>query len=186
MKRAIGVLAGMAIAGVLIGAVWVAVAPPVHGAIALTKSGQRLHAYLGDEADHFFVAGFMMAGLLAGAGVIAAVALWQWRAHRGPWEVIVLSLGGLAAAGAATGVGAAVARAYYGGVDVAGAPVTPQHRVHYVTEAPTVFFGHSSLQVLATLLMPAAAAALTYAALAAGSARDDLGVTAAKLLETAG
>lgn len=186
MKRAIRVVAGMAIAGVLIGVVWVALAPPVHGAVALTKSGERLHAYLGDEADHFFVSAVIMAGMLAGAGVVAAVAVWQRRAHRGPWQVIVLILGGLAAAGAASGVGVAVARVYYGGVDVAGAPVTPQHRVHYVTEAPTVFFGHSPLQVLTTLLMPTATAALTYAALAAGSARDDLGVAAASILETAG
>jgi hypothetical protein len=90
--------------------------------------------------------------------------------------VVALTLGGLAAAGAATGVGAALGRLRYGVVDIAGAPVSPDHRVHYVTEAPTVFFGHAPLEVLATLLVPAVAAALTYASMAAGSAHDDLGV----------
>ncbi|EUA41469.1 hypothetical protein I553_4019 [Mycobacterium xenopi 4042] len=32
-------------------------------------------------------------------------------------------------------------RARYGVVDIAAAPLTPEHRVHYFTEAPPVFFG---------------------------------------------
>jgi Protein of unknown function (DUF2567) len=177
MKRALAVVVGLAVAGVLVGALWAWLAPPVHGAIALTKAGERVHAYLGNEADHFFVSAVMMIGLLTAAAVVSAVAVWQWRQHRGPWMVVALTLGGLAAAGAATGVGAALGRLRYGVVDIAGAPVSPDHRVHYVTEAPTVFFGHAPLEVLATLLVPAVAAALTYASMAAGSAHDDLGVT---------
>ena len=185
MKRVAVVVVGMAIAGVLIGLLWFALAPPVHGAVALTKSGKRVHVYLGNEADHFFVSAVIMVGMLAAVAVVAAVLMWQWRAHRGPPMVIALTLGGLAEAGAATGVGAALARVYYGVVDVAGAPISPEHRVHYVTEAATVFFGHTPLQALATLLAPAAAATMTYAALAAGSAHDDLGVKPS-VPETAG
>jgi hypothetical protein len=63
----------------------------------------------------------------------------------------------------------------HGGLDVAGAPVSPEHRVHYFTQAPSVFFGDTPLQVACTLLVPAAAAALTYALLAVATPRDDLG-----------
>ena len=170
------VVAGLAVGGALLGGVWVLVAPPVHGVVALNRSGQRLHVYLGNEADHFFVSAVMMVGLLTAAAVAAAVLVWQWRRRRGPAMVAALVLGALAAAAAAAAVGAGLARLRYGAVNVAAAPVSPQHRVFYVTEAPTVFFGHAWLQVLATLLLPAAAAALTYAMMVAASAHDDLGV----------
>ncbi|MCV7135412.1 DUF2567 domain-containing protein, partial [Mycobacterium hodleri] len=54
---------------------------------------------------------------------------WQWRPHRGPLMVAALSVGSLAAVGAAAGVGAAVARWRHGAVDVAAAPISPEHRV---------------------------------------------------------
>lgn len=176
MKRVPVVVAGMAVAGALIGALWVWLAPPVHAAVALTKAGERLHVYLGNDGDHFFVSAVMMVGLLVSMSVVSAVLVWQWRRRRGPWMVVGLTLGGLAAAGTATAVGALLGRLRYGVLDIAGAPVSPEHRVHYVTEAPTVFFGHTPLQALATLVVPAVAATMTYAAMAAGSARDDLGV----------
>jgi hypothetical protein len=53
--------------------------------------------------------------------------------------------------------------------------VSPEHRVHYVVEAPAVFFGHSPLQIAATILLPAATAALVYALMAVSTQRDDLG-----------
>jgi hypothetical protein len=170
------VVAGMAAAGVLVGCLWVLLAPPVHGAVALNKAGQRLHVYLGNEADHFFVSAVMMVGMLIAVAVVGAVLVWQWRQRRGPATVVALVLGGIASAAAATAVGAGLARLRYGAVEVATAPVSPQHRVHYVTEASTVFFGHAPLQALATLLLPAAAAALAYAIMAAASAHDDLDV----------
>jgi hypothetical protein len=185
MKRVAVAVVGMAIAGALIGVLWFALAPPVHGAVVLTKSERRVHVYLGSEADHFFEAAVIMVGLLAGVAVVAAVLVWQWRAHRGSLMVIALALGGLVQACAATGVGAALSRLYYGAVDVAGAPISPQHRVHYVTEAAAVFFGHTPLQLLATLLAPVAAATLAYGLMAAGSEDDDLGV-APSVSETAG
>jgi Protein of unknown function (DUF2567) len=177
MTRAVAaVVAGFAVAGALVGGIWVLVAPPVHGVVALNKSGQRVHVYLGNEADHFFVSAVMMVGLVVAVAVVGAVLVWQWRKRRGPVMVVALVLGAVAAAAAATTVGAGLARLRYGAVNVAAAPVSPPHRVYYVTEAPAVFFGHAPAQALATLLLPAAAAALTYATMVAASAHDDLGV----------
>lgn len=170
------VVLGMAVAGALAGVLWAWLAPPVHGAVALTRRGERVHAYLGNEGDHFFVAAVLMVGLLITVGVVAAVWVWQWRQRRGPEMVIALTLGGLVAGGVATAVGAGLARLRYGGVDVAAAPVAPEDRVHYVTEAPAVFFGHGPAQMLITLLLPSMLAALAYALAAAASPSDDLDV----------
>ena len=174
MKRWLGVSAGMAVAGVAAGALWAWLAPPIHSAAAVTKSGKRVQQYLGNEADHYFDAAVMMAGLLVGLGVVAAVLVWQWRQLRGPGMVIGLTAGGLAAAAAAAGTGAGLVRIRYGHFDVDAVP--GDHKLHYITEAPAVFFGHAPLQVLTMLLLPAATAALTYAMMAAASAHDDLGV----------
>jgi Protein of unknown function (DUF2567) len=174
-RAALTVVVGLAVAGVLVGALWSWFAPPVHGVVALTKSGNRVHAYLGNEADHFFVAAFLMFGLLASLAVIAPVLVWQWRAHRGPVMVAAVSIGGVLAAGIATTVGAVLARARYDVVDIATAPVTPQNKVYYFTEASSVFFGHNHWQMATTLLVPAAIAALAYALFAVATARDDLG-----------
>ena len=168
-------VAGLTVAGALVGALWAWLAPSIHGVVALTKSGERVKAYLGNEADHFFISAFLIVGMLSALCVIAAVLLWQWRAHRGPAMVAALAVGAAAAAGAATGVGAALVRWQYGVVDIAAAPVSPEHRVHYIVEAPAVFFGHSPLQIAATVLFPVAAAALVYSTMAMATSRDDLG-----------
>jgi hypothetical protein len=168
-------IAGLTAAGVVLGALWAWLAPPIHGVVALTKSGNRVMAYLGNEGDHFFIAAFMVVGMVSAVAVVAAVLAWKWRAHRGPVMTAALALGSAAAAGAAAGVGAALGHWRYGSIDVAGAPVSPEHRVHYVIEAPAVFFGHGPLQMAATILFPAAAAALVYALMAVSTQRDDLG-----------
>ena len=54
-------VAGLTVAGALVGALWAWLAPPIHGVVALTKSGERVKAYLGNESDHFFVAAFRLA-----------------------------------------------------------------------------------------------------------------------------
>jgi hypothetical protein len=167
--------AGLTVAGALVGALWAWLAPPIHGVVALTKRGERVKAFLGNEADHFFVEAVLMVGMLGALAIVAAVLLWQWRTHRGPVMVAALAIGSAAGAGAAAGVGAVLARLRYGVIDIAGAPVSPEHRVHYVVEAPAVFFGHSPLQIAATILLPAAAAALVYALMAVSTQRDDLG-----------
>ncbi|EUA12661.1 hypothetical protein I553_4055 [Mycobacterium xenopi 4042] len=41
--------------------------------MALTHEGERVHDYLGNEADHFFVAAFLMLGLLTVVAVVASV-----------------------------------------------------------------------------------------------------------------
>jgi hypothetical protein len=174
-RAAVTVVVAMALTGALIGALWAWLAPPVHGVVALTKDGERVRAHLGTEADNFFVAAFLVVGMLCVMAVIAAVLVWQWRAHRGPLMVTALAVGGAAAAAATTGVGALIVHWRYGSIDVGAAPVSPDHRVHYVIEAPPVFFGHAPLLVAVTILFPAAIAALVYALTAVAIARDDLG-----------
>jgi hypothetical protein len=167
--------AGLAVAGLPVGALWSWVAPPIHGVVALTRGGERVQAYLGHEPDHFFVAPFLLLGMLGVVAVVSATLAWQWRAHRGPGMVAGLSVGLTAGAALAVLIGSASVHRRYGTVDVDGAPVSPEHRVHYIAEAPPVFFGHTPLQIAATLLLPAATAALVYGLCATWSTRDDLG-----------
>ena len=174
-RAAITVAAGLLPVGALVGALWAWLAPPIKGAVALTHSGERLHEYLGSEADHFFVSAFLMLGLLNVVAAVAAVLAWQWRPHRGPGMVTGLCTGVVIAAGAAVGVGVLLAHLRYGTPDFAAAPVSHDHPLYYVTEAPSVFFGPSWLQSACTLLLPAATAALVYAVPVAATARDDLG-----------
>lgn len=172
---AVRVFLGLCGAGVAVGALWAWLAPPIQGVVALTRSGDRVRAYLGNDSDHFFLGSFLLVGLLGVLAVVAAVLVWQWRVHRGPVLVAALTAGTAAAAGAATGVGAVLAHWRYGSIDVDAAPVTEDNRVHYVMEAPAVFFGHSPLVIAASILLPAAVAALTYALLTVSTSRDDLG-----------
>ena len=73
MKQWLMVTVGMAVAGGAAGAVWTLLAPPVHSVVVVTKSGKRVHEFLGNEADHYFDSAVMMSGLLIGLGVISAV-----------------------------------------------------------------------------------------------------------------
>jgi hypothetical protein len=174
-RRAVATtIAGLTACGALVGVLWAWLAPPIRGVVALTKRGERVKAFLGNEADHFFISAFLIVGMLGALAVVAAVLLWRWRAHRGPVMVAALAIGAAAAAGAAAGVGAVLVHWRYGAIDLAAAPVSPEHRVHYVIEAPAVFFGHSPLQIAATILLPAAAAALVYALMAVSTQHDDL------------
>ncbi|HJT96255.1 MAG TPA: DUF2567 domain-containing protein, partial [Mycobacterium sp.] len=101
---AVIVVAGLAVAGAAVGALWAWLAPPVHGVVALTRDGERIRAYLGNESDHFFVAAFLVVGMLGVLAVVAATLAWQWRPHRGPVMVAALTIGSAVAAGAAAGV----------------------------------------------------------------------------------
>jgi Protein of unknown function (DUF2567) len=174
-RAALNVIVAMIVAGVMLGALWAWLAPAVHGVVALTEDGDRIYAHLGNEADHFFVAAFMLVGMVCVMAFVAAVWAWQWRAHRGAVMVSALAIGAAAAAGAAAGIGAVLVHWRYGTIDIDGAPISPDHRVHYVIEAPPVFFGQSPLLATMTLLFPAAIAALVYALIAVSTARDDLG-----------
>ncbi|KUH65674.1 hypothetical protein AU184_05990 [Mycolicibacterium novocastrense] len=175
VRAALTVAVALTATGAAVGALWAWLAPPVHGVVALARDGERVRAHLGNESDHFFVAAFLLVGMLCVVGAVAAVAVWQWRAHRGPVMTAALATGCMLAAGVAAGVGALLVHLRYGTIDVAAAPVTPEHRVHYVTEAPPVFFGPSPLQAALTILFPAAVAALVYSLAAVSTARDDLG-----------
>lgn len=174
-RAAVRVVLALALAGAVAGAVWAWLAPPIPIVIALTRSGNRVRGYVGDQSDLVFLGPALMIGLLTVLAVSATVAVWQWRTHRGPILVGALSLGALAAAGVASGVGTALVRWRYGIVDVAAAPVSPEQRVHYVLEAPTVFFGPTPLLIAASVVFPAGLAALIYATCALSTKRDDLG-----------
>ncbi|WP_431240091.1 DUF2567 domain-containing protein [Mycolicibacterium aichiense] len=174
-RAAITVVVGLTVTGAVIGVVWSVLAPSAHGVVALTRSGQRVQTYLGSESDHLFVAAALLIGLLTSMAIVAAVLVWQWRAHRGPLLATALWVGSIAAAAAAAGVGALLVRWHYGPVPFDTAPVTPENRIFYYSEAPPVFFAHGPLQIATTLLFPAAIAALTYALMAVATPRDDLG-----------
>ncbi|MEH3128491.1 MAG: DUF2567 domain-containing protein [Mycolicibacterium neoaurum] len=172
---ALRVFLALLVIGVPIGGLWAWLAPPARGIVALTRSGDRVKAYLGNDSDQLFLGAFLLVGFAGVVAVVAAVAVWQWRAHRGPVLVAALSAGAAAAVGVAAGIGAVLVHWRYGSIDVDTAPVTENDRVHYVLEAPAVFFGHGPLVVAATFLLPAAVAAMTYALLAVSASRDDLG-----------
>lgn len=166
---------GSAATGLAIGGLWAWIAPPIRAVVALTRSGERVHDYLGNESEHFFVAPALMLGLLTVLAIVASVGAWQWREHRGPGMVIALSSGMVAAAAAAAAVGAGLVRLSYGALDFDAVPLTKSPSVAYVTQAPPVFFSHGPLQIAVGLLWPAGIAALVYAVRAAADARDDLG-----------
>ncbi len=96
-RAALTVVVGLAAAGAVVGALWTWLAPPIHGVVALTRSGDRIKASLGSESDHWFTSAFLIVGMLAVLAVVAAVLVWQWRAHRGPVMVAALAVGGVAA-----------------------------------------------------------------------------------------
>jgi hypothetical protein len=174
-RAATTVVVALALAGAVIGALWAWLVPSIHGVVALTKSGDRVLAYLGNEADHFFLSAFLMVGMVSAVVVVATVLVWQWRAHRGPTMMAALIVGAMAAAGAAAGLGAVLVHWRYGAIDMAAAPVSPEHRVHYIVEAPPVFFGQSPLVAALTIVIPAGVAAVIYSLIAMSTARDDLG-----------
>ncbi|VBA38429.1 hypothetical protein LAUMK41_02555 [Mycobacterium attenuatum] len=173
---AITVLLGLSLTGVVVGALWAWVAPPIHAVVAMTRAGERVHDYLGEESQNFFIAPFLMLGLLGVVAVVAAVLVWQCRGSRGPGMVVTLSAGLASAAAVATAVGALLVRLRYGALDFdTVALASGEHSLTYVTQAPPVFFARRPWLVAATLLSPAATASLVYAMIAAGTARDDLG-----------
>jgi hypothetical protein len=169
------VVLGLSAVGAVVGGWWAWIAPPIHAVAALTKAGERVHDYLGNDSDHFFVAPCLMLGLLTVVAVVASVLVWQRREQRGPAMAVALSIGLVAGAAAAVGVGALLVRLRYGALDFAAIPLSSDHKVVYVVEAPPVLFAHGPLQVALTLIWPAGIAALVYAVLAAANARDDLG-----------
>jgi hypothetical protein len=174
-RAAATVVVGLAVVGALTGVLWAWIAPPIHGVIALTRSGDRVHAPLGNETDNLFIAAFLLVGMVVALAVVTAVLAWQWRPHRGPVMCAALAVGSAAAFGAAAAVGALIVRLRYDVIDIAGAPISPQHRVVYVTEAPPVFFAHTGWVIAASVLFPVALAALVYSLIAVSTSRDDLG-----------
>ncbi|OBG42086.1 hypothetical protein A5672_11870 [Mycobacterium alsense] len=174
--RAVAIAAlGTTATGVLLGGLWAWMAPPIHAVVAITRGGERVHDYLGNESEHFFAAPCLLLGLLTVLAVVGTVLVWQWREHRGPAMVLGLSVGMAAGAAAAAATGALLVRLAYGTLDFDAVPLSGKPAVAYVVQAPPVFFSHAPLQVALTLVWPAGIAALVYALIVAADARDDLG-----------
>src|SRR5258705_11005789 len=90
-RRAVAVtVAGLTVVGALVGALWAWLAPPIHGLVALTKRGERVKAFLGNESDHFFVAAFLIVGMLGALDVVSAAL--RSRARRRLAPVVVGAL----------------------------------------------------------------------------------------------
>ncbi|ALR12021.1 membrane protein [Mycobacteroides saopaulense] len=168
------VVVALTISGVLVGALWSLIAPGVHGAIADTRDNGRVFVHLGNQADNFFIATTLLTGMATVVAVIASVAAWQWRAHRGPIMVGAVTLGALACSAVAAGVGAALVRLRYGALDIAGAQLAEGHRIKYVVQAPAVFYGHTNAQIAISLVLAPCLAALAYTFCVVACARDDL------------
>lgn len=150
------VMLGLSATGVLVGGLWAWIAPPIHAVVAITRAGERVHEYLGSESQNFFIAPFMLLGLLSVLAVVASALMWQWREHRGPQMVAGLSIGLTTAAAIAAGVGALVVRLRYGALDFDTVPLSRgDHALTYVTQAPPVFFARRPLQIALTLMWPA-------------------------------
>src|ERR1700742_3163505 len=132
---------GLSLTGALVGGLWAWMAPPIHLVVAMTRSGERVQEYLGEESQHFFDVPCLMLGLLTVLAVIAPVLAWQWRRLRGPGMVIGLTIGMVGAAAVASGVGAVLALLRYGALDGDKVPLLGHPSVSYVLEAPPVFFG---------------------------------------------
>ena len=62
---AVIVVVALTMCGAGLGALWAWIAPPIHTITALTRSGDRIDAFLGTEADNHFVAAAMYIGLLS-------------------------------------------------------------------------------------------------------------------------
>nr|WP_238306000.1 MULTISPECIES: DUF2567 domain-containing protein [Mycobacterium] len=170
------VIGALPACGVLAGALWAWIAPSIHAVVAVSRKGERVHEYLGSESQNLFVAPVLLAGMLGVVAAVAAVAVWQWRYHRGPHMVAALTAGLVGAAALAAGVGALLVRMRYGAIDFNTVPLASgEHSLTYVELAPPVFVGHSPLLIAATLISPAAIASLVYVMIATGSVRDDLG-----------
>lgn len=177
LRRSGLVLVGLLVGGALVGVGWAWMAPPIRAVVGVSKAGKRVHDYLGNESELFFVAPSLLLGLLAVLAIVVPVAAWQWTRYRGPQMVTVLVLGLAAAAITAAAVGALIVRLRYGVLDFDSVPLPGGHGFAYVIEAPPVFFGRRLLQMAATAVWPAGIAGLVYSVLAAASAHDDLGAT---------
>ena len=178
VRMMVGTVVGLLLTGVLLGVLWVWIAPSIHGVVGRNHAGERVRDYLGNESEGFFVAPCLMLGLLAVMAVVAPVWAWQSQHRRGPQMLVTLSVGLLVGGAVATAVGAFGVYLRYGAVNVAQAPLSTDHALWYFTAAPPVFFGQAPALVACSLLLPVGIGALVYALLAAAAAHDDLGSVA--------
>jgi uncharacterized membrane protein YgdD (TMEM256/DUF423 family) len=137
--------------------VWGFAAPAEHLIVVAPDRG----APLTGESMHQFDAVAIFACIAAVIGILTAAAIWQWRAVRGPVLYAGLLIGSAVGAATMYVAGELVARLRFPHVD---APAVDQ----IITVAPTV--GTYVVLLIAPLLT-----SFTVLAMAAVSARDDLG-----------
>jgi hypothetical protein len=87
--------------------------------------------------------------------------------------VAALAIGSAGGSGASAGVGAVLVHWRYGAIDIASAPVPPEHRVHYVVEAPAVFSARAARSRRRSCFRPPLPR--LFALMAVSTQRDDLG-----------
>jgi Protein of unknown function (DUF2567) len=93
------------VAGVVVGALWSAVAPRMEFRVVEGGSAVALRP----ESEEFIAADGWFALFTLAAGVLAAVAVWLVRSVRGPLTLVALTLGGLLGAIITWRVGALLA-----------------------------------------------------------------------------
>ena len=147
------------------------------GVVALSKTGERVHAYLGNEADHFFVAAALLLGMLTVLAAVSAVAVWQWRAHRGPVMVAALTIGSALGGWPPAGSG----RPWPIDATASTSPRTgdPGQPVPLLHRGAVGFFGHSPVQMATGLPVPAAGRRRGVYVAGRCATHDDLGGSAA-------
>jgi hypothetical protein len=101
------VVAATVLVGLALAAVWAAIAPPAQVVLS-----QPPH-FLPESDFHRFddLAVFLMSGLVT--GLLLGVALWLWRARRGPLVLVVAALGALLGGLVAVYAGPAIAATLY-------------------------------------------------------------------------
>jgi hypothetical protein len=157
LPPALGVLCGVALIGIPLGAIWAWLAPAQR--VQVIKGGR--HVPLAAETYHRYddLAVFLLIGF--GAGLFIGVATWLLRARRGPVVLLATVAGSLLGAWLAARTGLVFAGWHY------PMPAHPQVGA-ILAESPRL---ESAWAVVAQPL----AAALAYGTAAAWNGTDDLG-----------
>jgi hypothetical protein len=156
LPSALGVLCGVALLGIPLGAIWAWLAPAqrvlaIKGGRLVPVAAESYHRY--DDLAVFLLIGF-------GAGLLIGVATWLLRARRGPVILLAVVAGSLLSAWLAARTGLAFAGWHY--------PMPAQPQVGAIlTQSPRLE------SVWAVVAQPLAAS-LAYGTAAAWSGADDL------------
>lgn len=150
------------LAGALAGVVWGLIAPGQH---LFVSDGQHVLS-IDRDSNNVFVAIGLFVLITALAGVACGAIAWAWRSARGPEMALAVTVGGLAGAWLAAGIGGLVASARLGWAgDGAMAGMVEQ----LVVRPPTI-------DLWVALIGQALAAGVVYLVATTLSPDSDLGV----------